>query len=84
MLYLETLISSMDFVKPLFLLKLTNLVVKIIKIFPNKVIKYVKLTYYFYIMLIIGYTQRLQFKLNPNFVLFNTACNRKTETKNIQ
>lgn len=34
-------------------------------------------------MLIIGYTQRLQFELNPNFVLFNRACDTETKTKNI-
>lgn len=33
-------------------------------------------------MLIIGYTQRLQIELNPDFVLSNTACNRKTGEKN--
>lgn len=33
-------------------------------------------------MLIIGYTHRLQIELNPDFVLSNRACNRKTE-KNI-
>lgn len=78
----------MDFVTPLFVIKLRNLLIslvgKIICKFSKLGYKICKAQYfYFEVMFIIGYTQRLQFELNPNFVLFNRACDTETKTKNI-